>query len=32
MELTGNALRAGMHRPSSGNNRRRPETDFAKQR
>jgi hypothetical protein len=32
MDLTGNALRANLHRPNSGNKLRRPETDFAKQR
>lgn len=32
MELSGNALRANIVRPTSGAKLRRPETDFARQR
>lgn len=32
MELSGNALRANLARPTSGSKLRRPETDFARQR
>lgn len=32
MELSGNAIRANINRPTSSSKLRRPETDFARQR